>query len=555
MSAGEAVAGRRFRVSRLGGLRAGRGAAREVAVVAAAIVAGLALRLEYLRLQEVIGTDGVWYAVLGRNLLRGRGFTDPTGAVSTFYPPLYPISVGLVSLVVGDLERAGRLAALLAGLATLPIVYLIGRLAYGRRVGALATLIAALLPALAENSVLVLSEALFTFCLCGATLAGLLGFRAAGARRLVACGLAGGLLAAAGLTRPEGYQYAPAWGLLILAAAWPMLRARDWRAALGPLVAFGLAYLLVLAPYVLFLRAQTGRWQLSGKVATNVVVAYRGFEAQEANYFGLTPDGDRIGGFAADTDSLLAAIRRAPLGFVKHYRAELVREFDLLFDTLTPILFALLPLGLLVPWPRERRLARAANLLALLPLLTLPVFFLDQRFLLPLMPALAVVAAAGAVALGERLAAGRAERVGRPVVWGTLAAVLALWVAWNAPLILLGPLGNYDRWNQAIESRRAGEWLRASYPPGQVVISRKPYVSFYGDARLVELPLADYDRTIAYARRQGARFLVVDERSLRLYRPQLLPLLDGPPPADLALVYDWRERPGYRIRIFEIAAR
>lgn len=521
--------------------------------LAGIMLAGLLLRWQYLLLQEVIGTDGVWYAVLGANLAHGRGYTDPTGAVSAFYPPLYPLSVGLVSLVVRDLEMAARLASLAAGLALLPIVYAIARLAFDRRVAVVAAFLTATLPPLAENSVLVLGEALYTLCLCAATLTGIVALRARARGRLVWFGLTGALLAAAALTRPEGYPYAFAWAAFLAVALWPARRDKGWAALVAPVAVFAVTYAIVLAPYLVFLRQQTGHWQLSGKVATNVVVAYRGADAAERNYFSLNPEGTAIGGFAADRDSLLATIRRSPFGFVKHYRLALIEEFGLLFETLSPLLFALLPLGLVAPaWPREQRAARVAVLLLTLPLALLPAFFLDQRFLLPLLPALLIVAAAGAVALGERLAGVRAGVRRARVVAGVVLAITALWLAWSAPLLLLGPFGNYDPWNQALESRRAGEWLRDHYPPGQVILSRKPYVAFYSGGRLVELPLADYERTLAYARRQGARFLVVDERSLALYRPEFLALLDGAPPPDLTLVYDWRDRPGYRLRIFEI---
>ena len=519
-----------------------------------ALLAGLLLRWQYLRLQEVIGTDGAWYAVLGYNVVRGHGYVDPTGAVSTFYPPLYPLSVGLLSLVVADLELAGRLAALLASLALIPVVYLTASLAFERRVAAVAALLTALLPALAENGVLVLSEALYTLCLGLATLAGILALRAAGRARVAWCALTGGALALAALTRPEGLPYALAWGVLLLVALRPARRAgwrKGWPALAASLAAFAVAYAALLAPYVVFLHHHTGQWRLSGKVATNVVVAYRGAAAAERNYFSLNEQGTGIGGFAADRDRLLDVIRQSPVGFVKHYRQGLVAEFDLLFDTLSPLLFALLPLGLVaVPWPPGRRWPRVAILVQLLHLALLPIFFLDQRFLLPMMPALLIVAAAGAVALAERLAGRDPHRARLRLGW--LAGIVALWLVWFAPVLFIEAFGNYDPWNQAIESRRAGEWLRDNYPPGQVVMSRKPYVSFYSGNRLVELPLADYDATIAYARRQGARFLVIDERSLALYRPQLLFLLDGPPPPDLSLVYDWQDRPGYRIRLFEL---
>lgn len=518
------------------------------------MVAGLALRLQYLSLQEVIGTDGAWYAILGANLLHGRGYTDPTGAISTFYPPLYPITVGLLSLLVSNLELAGRLASLAASMALIPVTYFLAKVTFDRRVAAIAALLAALLPPLAENGVLVLAEALYTLLLTAGALAVVAGVRASNPATPAWYAVAGALLAGAGLTRPEGYPYAPVFGLLILGVA---VRNRR-RAGIGrvavPILAFGIAYVVVLAPYLVFMRQQTGQWQLSGKVATNVVVAYRGAAAEERNYFTLNPAGTGIGGFAADTDSLLDTIRRSPGGFLKHYRSALVDEVRLLEETLSPILFALLLPGLVFSaWPRGRRLPRLALLALLMQLALLPIFFLDQRFLLPMMPPLVILASAGIVAVGDRLA-GPAPLAWRgATTWSS--AILVVWLLWSSPLLLIGPFGNYDRWNQALESKAAGEWLRANAPPGQVVLSRKPYVTFYSYPvrnRLVELPLGSLDEILVYGRRQGANYLVIDERSLARYRPGLLPLLDGAAPPGLTVVYDWRAKPGYRIRLFSI---
>jgi 4-amino-4-deoxy-L-arabinose transferase-like glycosyltransferase len=522
--------------------------------VGVAVLVGLALRWQYFTREEVIGTDGAWYATLGYNLLHGRGYTDIAGATSTFYPPLYPISVGLVSLVVPNLELAGRLAALVANLALIPLTYLLARQAFERRVAFVAALLIALLPALAQNGVLVLSESLYTLCLCGATLAGIATLRASDRRRWRWAALTGMGLALAALTRTEGYPYIAIWTALLLAAYWPRHR-RDWRRCGGVLAAFGAVYLLVLAPYLLFLHAHTGHWDLSGKVATNVVIAYDGMPAEEHNYFGLNAAGTTIGGYAGDRDSLLAELEQSPVAFIKHYRQALLDELNLLPQTISPLLFLLAPIGLIfVRWPRDQRAARVALLALLTQLVLLPLFFLDQRFLLPMTPALLIFAAAGMIALAERLSRAMSVTRWRLPVTAWVAVLLAGWVAWFLPVLLIGPFGNYDPWNQAIESRDAGEWLRAHYPPGQVVMSRKPYVPFYANGRLVELPQDNLDRILAYGRQHGARFLVVDERGIADVRPNLLPLLDGPAPPGLKLVYDWHGRMDERLRIFEITS-
>ncbi|HET8632286.1 MAG TPA: glycosyltransferase family 39 protein, partial [Thermomicrobiales bacterium] len=377
---------------------------RSLWALGASLLLGLLLRWQYWSLTRVIGTDGAWYATLGVNLLHGRGYTDATGAVNVFFPPLYPVGVGLASFVVRDPEAAGRLVSLLAGLTLVGVVFALARLAFDRRVAAGAAFLAALLPTLANNSVLVLSDRLYTCCLYAALLAGVLAWRAAGPRRLAWHALTGAFLAATALARPEGYLHAAAWVAWLVAQHGAAGRRGDLRRPLGgALLVAALAYVVVLSPYLVFLRHETGAWRLTTKTATNVVVAYRGAAADEHNRYSLNAAGTAEGGFEANHDSLLAELRRAPLGFAKHYRTELQTESTMLFDQLTPALLLLVPLGLFaLPWPTPRRPACAALLLPLLQLGFLPLFPIEPRYLLAVLPATLIFAAAGALALAER---------------------------------------------------------------------------------------------------------------------------------------------------------
>jgi hypothetical protein len=69
-------------------------------------------------------------------------------------------------------------------------------------------------------------------------------------------------------------------------------------------------------------------------------------------------------------------------------------------------------------------------------------------------------------------------------------------------------------------------------------MSRDTEVPFYAERRWAATPNEEYDRFIAYVRKRGAAYLVVDEREVTVIRPQLSLLLnEDAPPTGLRHVY------------------
>jgi hypothetical protein len=86
--------------------------------------------------------------------------------------------------------------------------------------------------------------------------------------------------------------------------------------------------------------------------------------------------------------------------------------------------------------------------------------------------------------------------------------------------------------------REAGLWLRENAVADALVMSRDPEVPFYAERRWVASPNEEYAPFIAYVRKRGADYLVVDEREVTVIRPQLGFLLDeSSPPGELRRVY------------------
>src|SRR3989442_12263999 len=100
-----------------------RGNTRPVAPLAAALAVGLLARVVRLLRDPLMHPDGPAYLGLASELLRGK----VVAVLGGYYSPLYPAAVAGVAAAGPPLELPGRLAALLAGLAALPLLHGLGR--------------------------------------------------------------------------------------------------------------------------------------------------------------------------------------------------------------------------------------------------------------------------------------------------------------------------------------------------------------------------------------------------------------------------------------------
>jgi len=343
------------------------GIARRRTLLIVALAVGLAVRLARLALDPLIHPDGPAYLAIAMDVVGGR-FGRVLGG---YYSPLYPTLVALPAALGVPLELAGRLTALLAGLAALPLLDAFVRRRLGASAAVAAVLVAAVQPALVKASAQVLPETL------AATL--ILGWLVA----LPDAPAAGGVLAGlAYLARPEG--------VLLLPLGLVRLRARR--------VGYVGAALLVMAPALIALRVETGHWQLSPREARIVPVP------------GAT--------------TLVDAALRDPRALVASVARGAVEQTLDDAKALSPFLWPAFAAGVAsasaraaVGWP----LVVAASFTAL-PLALNP----SPRYAVPLVPLLLPAVAAGLVALAARLGR-RAQAAGAAL--GVALVVQALWVS------------------------------------------------------------------------------------------------------------------------------
>jgi 4-amino-4-deoxy-L-arabinose transferase-like glycosyltransferase len=541
----------------------------------AIFLAGLTVRAAFVSLPRMARWDEASYLVIARNLLAGHGYSELMGAPDVHQPPTVSLLAAAGLALHLPLNTAAAIPShlLLGSLVVLPL-YALGRAVYDRRAGLLAALLGALYPALAVSPLywgtlteppylLFILTGVYAAYRCSLGING--GARPWGWAALM--GLAFGL---GYLTRPESLLFLAVM-LVYLGLAW-LFGGPAPRRRLGRLVGAAAVAMAVLAlaalPYVRYLHQATGRWVLSGKAGTSMDISWAFVNRSQALHDQAAASLDSSGRETlwlspeALNTSITGWIAADPQRFATLVRRNLRDSVDALFgqDLFQPWLALLVILGLAgEPWTRRRLRGQTLLLLALAPLASLWLVFIESRFMVVYLAISLVWAGAGLAHLARwaggtvsAALAGPRARLRR----GLAVAAAALPVA----LVVAAML-----WSGAQTARRemprlpfyrleAARWLAANTPPGAPIMTRNAETALYADRPLIAFPRAPWEQVLAYADARGAHYLVVDEWEISEVRPYLAPLLDlavNAPLPRLTRVQTY-EHPGRTTLLFRI---
>ena len=284
----------------------------------------LGVRLYLFRNYYTINNDGVLYIEAARHFWEG----DWVAGLASFYPPVFPLMIAAVYPLLGDWELAGQFWPLLLSLVmTLPLFGLLSSI-YGQRVARVALLFYGVSPYVARLSVEVRTEIPYTFFL---VLSLYLLQRGLGDRKPLPLFLMGIVSALAYLVRPEGA------GLLIVGVSFLLYRRwiaeRPERIALKVSVLI-LGFVIFSAPYILYLRWDTGDWTISRKTGLvfSMALARQGWDWDESA--------------AGDSSQVRIAdfVAAHPLTYLRKVVADAFRSLGFYFEALhysyLPFLFA-----------------------------------------------------------------------------------------------------------------------------------------------------------------------------------------------------------------------
>lgn len=495
-----------------------------------AVLAALAVRATLLWLRgDYLDYDEAMYLLLARSLLNDGAYLL-NGLPHTALGPLVPIlDAGLAGLLGLDLLTAQRVLSAVAGALLLIPVWSLLRPLAGMRVARLAVTLLVAWPALIDvapkfgpmwSHMYVGSEPTCLFFLLSALATGEAALRRRGRPALLLAAAAGGLLALAFLTRGEAIVVGTVYA--ILRAVLAMRHRERMRHVWGVTALAAAGFLVVAAPQLSYLHRVTGRWILSGQTAVmgptaetlqemfrderyldNYVRTWLrldGAHTQLLNPYWGTPDGvdrDVQSRWFARVAAMEAPVSRA---WTARAANRLLNFARALWTLCSPLFLPFVLLGVAVTRRRRTPVFAVAGLVAgLIVGLYLAIL---PRFLLFLVPALALWAALGADLIARRF--GRRRDLATRVLVALLIAAGLVSVAHRA----MGERAiQLQLWAEA--DRQVAEDLSAALPEVDRVMHWHPRIAYWAGWDWRPLPYAQLDAIAHYSSRIGVEHVLI----------------------------------------------
>ena len=136
---------------------------KELIILVTIFLCAFTIRLYFMQHREVIDFDGVYYGMLGKNLVSGKGYIEPEGIYQWYYPPFYPVQIGFMWLLIGDVEAAGEWISLIYGSLLPLLLFFLAKKLNGINVAFLAAILSALYIPYIEFSSSVTADINFIF--------------------------------------------------------------------------------------------------------------------------------------------------------------------------------------------------------------------------------------------------------------------------------------------------------------------------------------------------------------------------------------------------------
>ncbi|MCL5883462.1 MAG: glycosyltransferase family 39 protein [Actinobacteria bacterium] len=520
--------------------------------------AALAIRALAALKRPMIELDEAVYARMAENLAAGKGPLDLMEFSRVFFSPLYPLFVAGVAVVFRSYVLSGYIVAVVFGSLMVIPTFLLGREFVNERAGLMAAALLAVFPIFVDYSSKLYNESVYIFFL----LFGIyFGWHLLKNRRMT-CGIMAGVsIGFAYLTNPTSVYYV----VIIAGLAVVITFFRGgWGTMLKSVSMLLVFFLIVAAPYLIFLHSEMGKWSFTGKDITPAIHYYSAVHGLryntvewEKDLYSLTNDGQEVRILRLDELPGIndRSVIRHPLTYIKifanqtniFYTQELVQVFPLW-------LLPLLGLGLFARgWDRRRAVKVGFLLLMMVPALVIMAMYAHSRFFMPFVPLAIIWVAQG----WQKL-----EEWGSDTITHSLAgpheALWRRWAPWLIGTAVLLPLlimsgVTVARQSYPVEYKEAGQWLRQEAGPGSRVMSRDSSVAYYSGGVSVILPYADYESTTHYARLKNVDYLVMADWDINNSRPDLAVLMqDDSQHPDWRLIDRIRPGTGQETLVFQL---
>lgn len=479
------------------------------------LLTAVLLRLATLETQAVVFTDSADYLRLAENIFSGKGYKNIWGAFSE-RPPLYSILTGLLRFIIPDTENCGKIISMVFGVLIVYLIYKIGVIVFGKSVALLAAGIASIHPFLIEISTFVLRDSLHLSLLLAAVLFTVLAVMNG---RKIYPFLIGFFLGLGYLTRIETVLYLGSI-LLFLGFFKPSKKVSTLTAIIA-------IFFITIVPYLVMIKASTGNvsiggemYLLKGIINTTIQSGDNNFLQGKALFF----------------------------KYINNINKAYLVALPMIFPPLLLFFFAI---GMAVDNHSSDKIKFIIlTLFLFLPLLFHPFHYINPRYFLIFIAMGLIFASNGIIYFSDRW-----ERI-FPVLKGKLIFILFFVMLISFIPKMTQPFREDKYYRHWIEHKDMGLWMRDNIGGEPRIISRKPFVALYAGGLAIFLPDLEPESLYVFAIENKAAYLVADERSRRRYKyEKMWPLLSGEIPKGFKLIKEIEERPGYKIRLFEIVEK
>ena len=476
--------------------------------------------------------DGISYMAIAKGIIEGKPLQ------STIKPPFYPFVVAIFARLPVDLEFAARLASIIMDALIVFPLYGLARAALSRPT----SLVAATLWAFFSFSLFFSPSPL--------SLSTYLFFLLAGTCLLYLClekdwhsgwlSLSGALFAFSYLARPEGIVAFACGAALLLIC--PVLGGELGKRRAVRLPLFLGGFLLFAVPYMVFLRNHLGYWTVTGKTEA----ALKGVDGA------MTLQGSNLASFKGSGFSLWLEQYGGVAGFLANTLKNFKGFMEIFFATFPLWMFVIALVGVFY-FLSEKGLRE--KLYLLVPLLaTMPVYVAKvshtNSYIYPFYPVFFILFVAGIVGIlkgGLKLVGVAGISVAERVTVYATALLLLFSTGFVAFASFEKADANFNSQEFVFESIRSnfyrdlGYYINSISNKDDMVMTRWSVIPYYADRPVIGLPKGSIADVLAYGRKNGARFLVIDTASVKSRRQELGELLK--PLAGLAM------NPSYGLRV------
>ena len=486
------------------------------------MTAAFILRLYFFLQEGFITTDGYYYMMVGKNLLE-TGKYEIFGIPQLIFSPGYPILIGIADIFFGNLIFSARFVSFVCGIATVYLMYLIGKKMLNEKAGLFASFVTAINYYLITMSQETWSESSYIFFMLLTLYIYIKIVEKYRTYLAFALGLSIGFLY---LIRIEGI-------IFLLLPFFYFFNVKNYNKFFRSLIVVMFSFFLIAGPYINFLYQNTGILSFSNKSDANIraglitdgksfdnvntedVLLY---EKVNSNYNEKTNSIEVPEEYK--NNSLAGLFIQDPNHFLDRYFTALKSEFRILIiDYHTSSFFILLFIFFI-----NRKIVihsfKKNIFLLIFPLIFLlifPLYHIESRYMFQILIFIILLySLIFALPLKlDHLKRNRSKNIAIISSKVITYMIVFIIIAQSFASLVIGIF--IQRPDYPIEHKIAGQYIidYKDYDLKEsIIMSRKPFVSFYAGSEKfwVTIPYTSIENVIKFAKSRNVNYIIIDQR-------------------------------------------